>query len=251
MHVSRLKRRHPPTCLFAARAQLHNYQWQTWCDWSLSSMVYALCRPLRGRICLLIIDFNRILGSIILNSSFKPQTSLIYSRIIKKNLILASSSLFRVVSWIMAHLTQFFLFIFWLKTVNALQIGRIHESLLQISCKLYSLHSKTSHAFPQQSLVCYTVKLKAAHSHRQTALFLVSVFTICHVEADLLLICPLWQLKDCLSDIEKKKNKGICKILSGLFCDHRQYHIIWHEGQQWGEFGGSRGFTNSKMSKCG
>lgn len=42
--------------------------------------------------------------------------------------------------------------------------------------------------------------------------------------------------------IKKGKNKCICKIRPGLFCDVRQHHIIWHEGQQWGGFGRFGGF---------
>lgn len=81
-----------------------------------------------------------------------------------------------------------------------------------------------------------------------------SIFTtLWHVKADLsFLTAVCWKENVPFRQwLKKKKNKGACSIFSGLFCYHRQHHIICLEGQQWGGFGRSRGFTNSKLSKCG
>lgn len=52
-------------------------------------------------------------------------------------------------------------------------------------------------------------------------------------------------------------NKGICKIPSGLFCDHTSSAYTtttlfdMTEGHECLRVGSSRSFTNSKLSKCG
>lgn len=176
--MSRVTRRPTPTCVFAAHAQqqLHNDQWRT---------LINHCRRWRvhcADLCLLAIN----------NIKFVFQVSniidLLQQNTNKTNLIMTSCSFFlRVISFIMLHLTRFVL---WLKTVHALQIDKIHEWLLQTWFKLWP-HSKTSHAFPQQSLVCCTVKLKSTYSPRQTAIFVVSVVTLCHVKEEIIPMYPL------------------------------------------------------------
>ena len=90
-------------------------------------------------------------------------------------------------------------------------------------CENFGLRCKTSHGFPQQSLVCHTVKLKTAHSHHQTAIhpplspiFCFSLFfTLVRILVSFFFV--FFPLNVPSGSCLKKKNKDICKILWFIF----------------------------------